>query len=75
MQTSLLYEHAIKTSLLYDQISSAVTTAVLSTGTAVLVLSIYFEYYYRGFRANYTMDSHCGPLCFSESGLLTPTVD
>eukprot|EP01047_Picozoa_sp_COSAG01_P044250 COSAG01_NODE_3986_length_5464_cov_13.193780_4_plen_161_part_00 len=25
-------------------------------------------YRYRGFRANYTMDSLCGPLCFSESG-------
>ena len=25
-------------------------------------------YRYRGFRATYTMDSHCGPLCFSESG-------
>ena len=27
-----------------------------------------YAYRYRGFRATYTMDSHCGPLCFSESG-------
>ena len=28
----------------------------------------YRRYRYRGFRATYPMDSHCGPLCFSESG-------
>ena len=34
----------------------------------VSIVRISLAYRYRGFRATYTMDSHCGPLCFSESG-------